>query len=537
MSAGLVRLVATVLAAVAALVVCSVPAYAHAELVDSTPGNGERLDRPPREVVLRFTEAVSVVQGAFRVVDAGSGEEVPTGSHEGMSNGSTVRFPLRADLPDGSYLVSWRVVSADSHPIGGAFSFGVGEDAPAVTATATVDSAPWPVTVARGVGYVAFAAVAGALVLALVCWRPGRTDPRLRRLRSAGILLGVAASVAGLLLEGPYVAGVSSWRLFEPEVMAHVAHGQFGTWMHLRVLLYLLIGGVLWLPEALESASNRWLAGLSVVGLAATFPGTGHAAAAGNLVEPAAHAVHALAAAVWVGGLLALVVAWTGRGPRPGTEAFGRFSRLALGSVLVLTATGSLASVWQLGAWDDLWDTRYGQLLSVKLLLVAAVLGVAVAARRTVRTGGSPWRPVRYEAVGAVAVLALTSALAVTAPPTRGVADGSSAAPAGDRTTVRLDLGGGEQAALVVEGLTTGGSRLELTLPGPESGPESVRSVSLRAELPEEELAATDVPLRRAGDGWRGGTTFALPGEWKLTLTVERRNLDAVVTAGSLTIR
>src|SRR3712207_9537891 len=85
--------------------------------------------------------------------------------------------------------------------------------------------------------------------------------------------------------------------------MEHVAHGEFGTWMHLRVLLYLLIGGVLWLPDALEERTNRWLAGLAVVGLAATFPGTGHAAAAGNLVQPVADAVHALSAAVWAGGL------------------------------------------------------------------------------------------------------------------------------------------------------------------------------------------------------------------------------------------
>ena len=79
-------------------------------------------------------------------------------------------------------------------------------------------------------------------------------------------------------------------------------------------------------------------------------------------------------------------------------------------------ATGSLASLSQLSGWDDLWDSRYGQLLSVKLLLVAGVVGIAGVARRTVGTGGSPWRPVRYEAVGTVAVLALTSALAVTPP-------------------------------------------------------------------------------------------------------------------------
>ena len=534
---ALAALAATLLGAVAAQVLTAAPANAHAELVDSSPQNGEQLDGPPRAVVLRFTENVTAVHDAFTLVDAATGQQVPIGGHEDVNGGATLRFPLPADLPTGSYLVSWRVVSADAHPIGGSFSFGVGQDAVPVTAVTGAGGAPWSVTVARGVGYVAFAMVAGALTLALFCWRQGRADRRLRRVRNVGIVMGVASSVVGLLLEGPYVAGVSMWRLLEPDVMAHIAHGQFGTWIHLRVLLYLLVGGVLWLPEALETASNRWLAGLSVVGLAATFPGTGHAAAAGNLLEPAADAVHALAAAVWAGGLLSLVVLSVAAGPRPGGDAFARFSRVALASVLVLVATGSLASLVQLSAWDDLWDSRYGQLLSVKLLLVAVVVAVAASARRTTGAGGSPWRPVRFEAVGTVAVLALTSALAVTAPPTRGAGDGSGAVAAtADRTTVRLDLGDGEEAVLEVDGLTTDGSRLRLSVPGDAQGPQAVRSVSLRAELPQEGLAATDVPLTRSAGGWRGDATFALPGTWKLTLTVERRNLDAVVTAGTVTI-
>jgi copper transport protein len=374
-----------------------------------------------------------------------------------------------------------------------------------------------------------------ALALALLCWRQGRTDPRLRRVRTVGIAVGVGATVSGLLLEGPYVAGVPLWRLFEPEVMEHVAHGEFGTWMHLRVLLYLLIGGVLWLPDALEERTNRWLAGLAVVGLAATFPGTGHAAAAGNLFQPVADAVHALSAAVWVGGLLTLVVLSLQRGSRPGPEVFVRFSRLALGSVLVLVATGSLAAVLELRAWDDLWDSRYGLLLSAKLLLVAGLIGVAVVSRRTVGAGGSPWGPVRYEAVGTVAVLALTSALTMTSPPTRG--DGSSGVrAAADRATVVMDLGNGAEARLEVDGLSTTGSRLMLTVPQGQ-GPQAVRSVSLRVELPSAGLAASDVPMTRSAAGWRGSTTFALPGAWKLTLAVARRNLDAVVTAGTVTIR
>ena len=197
----LAAMLGTLLLAVTGQVVSAAPAYAHAELVDSSPANGERLQAAPREVVLRFTERVSPVQEAFRLLDAATGDRLPAAAgFEEPADGSTLRYPL-PDLPDGSYLVTWRVVSADSHPVAGSFSFGIGQDAPPVTtSSATVTSAPWPVTAARGIGYLAFAMVAGALALALLCWRQGRNDGRLRRLRTVGIVVGVAATVLGLLL-------------------------------------------------------------------------------------------------------------------------------------------------------------------------------------------------------------------------------------------------------------------------------------------------------------------------------------------------
>jgi copper transport protein len=402
--------------ALLALVLAAAPAEAHADLVSTRPANGQRLDQAPRAVVLRFSERVSVVEGAFRLVDQSTGERVRTTAPQESADGTTVRLPVPSDLRDGSYLVTWRVLSADAHPVGGASSFGVGQDAAPASAATVASAAPWGIPAARAVGYTAFAAVAGALVLALL-WPEGRHDRRLRRLRSTGTVVGVLASVALLLLQGPYVAGVPVRRLLDPEVMAAAAHGSFGTWVHLRVLLYLFVAGVLWLPEALDQASSRWLAALAVVGVAVTFPGTGHAGAAGDLLAPAADAVHALATGVWVGGLLAFVVLARVRGPRPGAEVFARFSRLALGAVVCLVATGTLAAVRELGAWSDFWETGYGQLLAVKLLLVAAVLGSAYGARRTVRAGGSPWAQVRQEAVGTVTVLALTAALGVTPPP------------------------------------------------------------------------------------------------------------------------
>lgn len=94
--------------------------------------------------------------------------------------------------------------------------------------------------------------------------------------------------------------------------------------------------------------------------------------------------VHLLAVAAWLGGLAALLVALY-RAPAHtpvGRDAVRRFSRLAFGSVVTLAVTGVYQSWRQLGSWSAFTDTRYGQLLLVKIALVAVMVAVAFLSRR-----------------------------------------------------------------------------------------------------------------------------------------------------------
>ena len=118
-------LVCAALAAVFGLLFAS-PAAAHAELVATNPANGAQLAAPPDEVVMTFTESVNLLQDGTRLVDS-VGATVPTS--EPVADGRTVTWPMPGDLPDGSYTVTWKLVSSDGHPIAGAFSFGVGATA------------------------------------------------------------------------------------------------------------------------------------------------------------------------------------------------------------------------------------------------------------------------------------------------------------------------------------------------------------------------------------------------------------------------
>jgi copper transport protein len=434
---------------------------------------------------------------------------------------------MPADLPDGAYLVSWRMISADSHPVSGAFSFGVGTNATPVANQTTAGGAPWQMSIARWAGYLAFALIAGVVALASLCWPDGRRQRRMDILLRSGLVAAVAATALLLLLQGPYEAGVSYFRLFDPDLLSQVAHSDFGPWIELRALLFLALAALLWDWNALENSFNRWAAGGALLAAAITFSGTGHAAASGNLTDRVVDTLHVLAAGIWVGGLAVLAALSFGAGPRPGVVAFQRFSRLAMASVLVVVTTGTINALLRLDAWSQLWDTRYGVILSSKIILVGAVLVVASFSRRTVGRGEAPWKPVRVEAVGTIAILAITSVLTFTAPPTT-VQGGDN-----DIETVNINLQEGRNAAVSVAGTSTSGSRILVVITG-----EQEKSVSLRASYPERDIGPFDVPLRKTARGWAGPFRFTLAGDWTLSVTVEfPGEVTAPVADGTVTIQ
>ena len=150
------------------------PAAAHATLVSTDPGEGARLETAPGEVTLEFSEGVSLGAGYARVLASGGGRaDAGTASVDG----GLLTIPLRSGLPDDGYLVTYRVVSADSHPISGAFSFVVG-DGELVPAAGAAEDATDPVVgralpAARWLGFTGLALAIGVPVLALACWPGG----------------------------------------------------------------------------------------------------------------------------------------------------------------------------------------------------------------------------------------------------------------------------------------------------------------------------------------------------------------------------
>ncbi len=493
---------------------------------------------------MTFTESVNLVDDGIRLVDH-VGATVPT--PDPTVDGRTVTWPMPTDLPEGHYVVTWRVLSKDGHPVSGAFSFGVGTAAVPGSATSTGttgtsvnavpsgSTAPWPVVAIRLAGYLAFALFVGVAAFVLVCAPSRSNDPTLQLLARGGLLGGAIAAVAALLVQGPYAAGASMSRAFDMRLLQETLSTPFGTAMLWRLGLYGVLGVLVWRLPKILTELGTWLVPAAVVATAATIAAAGHAAASGP-IDLLVDALHALTAAFWVGGLAALAA--LGRSVEP--RVLHRFSTLAMASVLTLVVTGTLNSLRHLTAVEQLWLTRYGLTLLIKLSLVAGTLAVAAVSRRRLQQKRVPLRTVRIEVALTIAVLAVTSLLSVTAPPPQPSAASDhtdhSAGPGAANDTVQMSLGDQGEATLTVLPATTTGSHLHVVLTDTNGQPLPATRVALKVANPARDIAPIPVPMSMRDGVWVASYVFPLPGTWKTILTVDGVGPSAVVTSADVTI-
>ncbi|RDD89022.1 copper resistance CopC/CopD family protein [Streptomyces parvulus] len=373
-------------------------ASAHATLESTDPGDGSVLGRAPDRVTLTFSESVGLRDDSFRILDPG-GHRVRTadaGRADGRSD--TARVDLPADLGEGTYTVAWRVVSADSHPASGAFTFSVGK--PSAT-SAPVDAGPSedPLTAtlhktARYLAYLAAALLIGVAAFVALCRPPDTTG--LRRPLAAGWWTLLGTTLALLVLRAPYEAGTGPADALDADALAGTLTSRPGVLLLAR--LALLAPVALLLIRTARDGRHRspWATATGAVlavALALTWSAGEHASA--GLQVPLAmtsFVLHLLATAVWLGGLVALL---TTLRTAPDAATAARFSRVALASVTVLAVTGVYQSWRGLGSWQALTGTTYGRLLLAKVALVALTLAAAAVSRRWTTALATSATPVR----------------------------------------------------------------------------------------------------------------------------------------------
>lgn len=527
-------------ALVALQVALAAAASAHATVANSSPADGARVPTSPSQVSITFDESVDISVGYLRVINAsGTRMDVGAVSHPN-GRGNTIAVALRPSLAPDTYIESWRVVSADSHPIAGTVRFVVGNGplnaaatAPAASVDRTVRAA---VDVARAFSYFGLALFGGAW-LVLTVWPTGRSDRRARRVLATGWAVLLGAAVVEVLLQGAYAAGSGLSHILDDDLVASTSSSVYGRLHAIRLVLLSALGILVFaFPTPLPARRRRVEQGIAAalgLGVLLTFSGSGH----DSVVNPrwltiASDAVHLSAVSLWIGGLVllgaVLLRRLDGVGSNDDLDAvIPVFSRVAAVCVGVITVTGTYQAWRQLDSFGAVFDTGYGRLIVVKVALLAALVAVAAGSRRIVRRADGVAglrRRVVIETGLAVIVLAVTAVL-VTQPP------GREAVHTGARS-VTVSLGSGRSATVRVDPARPGTVAVVLTL-APAERPTVAPTVTLTAALTSAGIGPLPVPLVRQPDGRYTAAAVVLPqkGNWTFALVVRRSEFDAV-TAG-----
>ena len=482
------------------------PAHAHAALVESIPADGEALPAGPDALVLRFDEPVAPL--ALRLL--GPAGEVPLGLPPEPA--AEFRAALPTGLPGGTYIASWRVVSADGHPVGGALAFGLGTP-PVSMPAATPEGTGWTAAAAvlRGLFLTAFVlAGGGGLFRALV----EEVTPARRRTMAAIALAGAAVALATLPVQGAAMAALPF-----PAGLADTAALALGAGSSLLPRALATGAGMVLLAASLPFAGRlaRRAGALGTALAALGLALSGHAAVGGAGMQ-ALLAAHALAAAYWLGALWPLLAALAERGAAA-LPAIRRFAALAIPAVALLLLGGAVQALGNLPGWGALFATAYGALLLAKLAGTALLLALAALNRLRLtpalprRGGGALAHSIRAEGAIGLAVLAATAVLGVT-PPHGAVPAGMHhhAAPGVEAT----GLAAGLALRLEVVPAHPGPNRLTLLLRRTDGAPASASEAWLELSQPEAGVAGLRRRLRPDGPGRfvLEGPERALPGHW-----------------------
>jgi copper transport protein len=504
-------------------------ASAHAVLRESVPADGSQHDTPPREIVLRFSETVTPI--FVRLV----GQRGETISH--AENLSAADNTLRLALPaigDGRYVISYRVVSADSHPVSGAVTFAVGVPADAVPNVGQgADERGWQAAYAiiRFLFYGALlTAGGGVLYLTLVARFAPVAVARARPLIGAAAIAGLATAILALGVKGGQLA------LGGPAVLFNLTTWQSAAATSLGASTLLAGTGLLVVMAglAMRNVWGRFLAASGVAAAVGSLALSGHSTG-GDLFTGVRIVLiaHVLAAAFWAGSLWPLRHALAADPLPAAAAATRRFSALAVPLVAILVLSGTALALGFLGNIAAMAGSAYGVILSMKVVAVAALIvlalwnrfrllprlnsnnsGAAVGLRRTIFA--------ELAIVGVV--LALTAVLAQTPPPRKAGNDDHDhmhhATPAGAVVQERRE--GDRTITLRVTPAAAGRNRIVLTVAGPDGTAIAVPEVALEFT----HRVAGIAPIRRTmhpsapGIFELDGSELMVSGTWQVTAFV-----------------
>lgn len=503
-------------------------ANAHASLLRATPVEGAVVQAAPAEVLLGFSETVTPLVTELIAPDG------TTTRLTARANGADLAIAWPDRKAEGTYLLSWRVVSSDGHPVAGVLSFSLGSPSAVAPAAPELDDtslrlAIWSARLALYLGL--FLGVGGAFALAWLM--PGKH-------------FGVGA--IGVLLVAGLVAAPVSFGLQGLDALGAplALFGQGMGWQAAAATSYAFTAAIAFIALSLallalvgDAGLARWLSLGGLVGVGAALAASGHASAAAPqwLTRPMVF-VHGTGIAFWAGALLPLAFSCR-EGGESAELALRRFSRAIAYIVAALVVAGLVLTVIQVEALPALWHTGYGLLLSTKLVLALALFALAgfnrwrltkPALAEQGRAQRLLVRSILAETLLMVVILGLVAGFRFTPPPR------VLAIEAAEPAAIHIHSSEAMADFALTPGHTGAVSASIMVMTG-DFGPLDARGVVLR--LSQSGSAEIKAKAYKPGDGtWRiDSLDLPAPGTWAVAIDIDMAEGQLVTLDGEVAIR
>ena len=509
-----------VIASLIALVSFATPgvASAHAILDSSNPAASTVISQSPAEIRLDFNEQIESSLLSVRLFDS-SQKEISVHRAELLDMDPSIVIAAIPDLADGVYVVVWRVVSADGHPVSGAFPFEVGDQSTGtgndllekiLNSIDTESPLGNPLAAGRFISFLSLMVLIGTVVFS---WGSSLMTAQKTRQLVRFAIVGIACgSLVVLLLQGPYASGRGWSAIVDAQLISDVTVTRLGLAVLVRLLLVLVCG---YLSMVDVRANERWwkiLASATAVGLIATFSLSGHPSAASlPVLFVVIDAVHIASVAAWAGSLIAMASL-----RREETVNAPRFSRIATWAMPVAVLSGVVQGLHLLGGLGSVTESEYGTFLLLKTAVVVAAIILGAKARSLVAQSQQMefGRVLRFEAALMVVVLAITALLVGTSPN----ASGDSSTQSFSATQIQAGI----VADLSVLPTTVGTAEVHVILTPPGGALTPVEDVTVSMALPSRKIPAIPVKMYELGPNhWTGVVNIPYSGEWSFESRVK----------------
>jgi copper transport protein len=522
-------------------------AFGHAILLQTTPPNDTILRQAPPSIDLRFNEPIETAFGSIRLY-ACDGSRIDSGKITRPAPDS-VSTPVERNLPQGTYTATWRVISADGHPVSGAFLFHIGSAAKAgeceeVFGQGTPRSTDVLFKLVRGANFLLMLLVAGGALSLTLVLRSAAADLR-RRLYGVLCSLSIGLLMTAILcivLQGAVAGGFRAGEAFRWATVDAVLDTRFGKAFLIQAIFAAVAAVLAFLAGWRFRLGPLVLIPAAEVLAAPT--ASGHAYTTGGLAVVTDYA-HVAAASVWVGGLAFLVagllMAGGDRWPLA-SRAVPVFSWLAVGSVAVLVVAGTIRGYEEVQSWSGLWETTYGLLLLGKVALVLPILALGAynnrfavpRLRKQIASALEQRRFLRATGVelAIMVVIVGVTAVLVSEPPAKA----STEPPKYVSTTAPI---GNIEVNLTVEPARTGRNVMHFYFFQQTGPPANVSGLDVSATLPKLNVGPLHIKLQKIVPSHytTSRAIFPIAGEWELRLAARRGEFQSLQTTIPIEIR